>query len=273
VGGINSVPDKKLGDVWHAYIEQGGQSYSLRTQAFKEAKNFAEGKVEPGPTAEETALKAEVKEQLKPTPMKEDAEQEPLPGVEDLETENRLARLRADERKLRDLQKVKKDGSPAGQDQAEELGKIEKELAESIKRQRAELDPKELQEQKSMFEADEKASKEDEEEGATGTVGGYYSQQTLLEEGPEATVVPNRDDVPPPPPPPPPPPDDVPPPTGPTDGDTKEVLLQKARDAQIMPEDVKKAREEEDAMTLPERMRKLVTQLQTALTSQYKPQR
>ena len=281
VGSIESVPDKDFKEVWSVFIEKEGKKYTLRTQSFKEAKNFAEGKVESGPTAEETALKAEVKEELKPKryqPMQaEEAEQEPLPGVEDLETENRLARLRADERKLRDLQKVKKDGSPAGQDQAEELGKIEKDLAESIKRQRAELDPKELQEQKSMFEADEKAAKEDEdEEGTTGTVGGYYSQQTFLEEGSDAKVVPNRDDVTPPPDSPPPdspPPDDVPPPTGPTDGDTKEELLQKARDAQIMPEDVKKARAEEDAMTLPERMRKLVTQLQTALTSQYTPLR
>ena len=208
---------------------------------------------------------------LTKTEQRDDAEQVTMPGVEEIEKDNKLAKLREDEKKLRDLQKVKTGESAASSEFAEERGKVEKSLAESIKRQKAELSPKERQEQQSMFQEDEKVSKE-EDEGTGGTVGGYYSQQTFLEEGPAAKVVPSRDDVPPPSDVPPiTPPPDIPPPTGPTDGDSNEDLLQKARDAQIMPEDVKKAREEEDSMTLSERMRKLVTQLQTALTSQYTP--
>ena len=266
--GIQVKPeDLKIGDRFHS--SRFGQMVTVESVPKGNPDGTVRIKHDKG--LEDTAIS----DVLKTVFRKSEPDQAAMQEVEDLERGNLLASIRGDEEKLRDIRKVKKTGGVIGSQNAEDLGNIEKKLVESIKRKLEKLNPKERQEQKSMFEKDEKAAKE-EEEGTGGTVGGYYAQKTLLEEGPDANVVPNRDDVKPPPPPnTPPPPDDpdVPPPIGPTDGDSDEELLQKARNTQIMPEDVKKAREEEDKMTLHERFRKLITDFQTAITSQYTPLR
>lgn len=186
--------------------------------------------------------------------------QRTIDGAEEFQAESRL---NDDEAKLKTIQNVKPHATAMGERAMRELGAREKELIESIAEQKKEVGRKEGKGQADMF--GEKPSETEEAEGAGGRPGQYvprFIPGTPVTPPPTPPPgAPKEKAAPPPPPPPPGPPED------------KRDPYDKAFEAQIAPEDIEGNETEEEKLTLDQRVRKMLTTLQTAVTSQYTPLR